>query len=162
MGFQYEDLEPPEVAALALEYLRSAAQWLEEAEAGAIPDEVQRVLSSAGRSTRDFHDAIRARVLDRYGDEVPEARRLSHRLRRRPDLVSYDDLALEPASGALGLLEVASAEEESAYQFFVESQADTEDPWLRDLFAELARHTRSVVLYLEAERETLAEAEGRG
>lgn len=162
MGFQYEDLESSEVAALAVEYLRSAAEWLEEAEAGVVPDEVRRVLAAAGRSTREFHEAVRARVRDRYGDEIPTTRRLSHRLRRRQDLVSYDDLALEPASGALALLEVASSEEESAYQFFIESEADTEDPWLRDLFAELARHTRSVVLYLEAERETLAEDEGRG
>lgn len=161
MGFEYEELDPREVATLALEYLRSAAGWLEAAaEQDDIPDEVRRVLAATGRSTLDFHDTLQARILDRYGEELPLARSLSDRLRRRPDLVSVDEV--EPDSGAVGLLEVASAEEEAAYQYFLDAADSVEDPWLQELFAEMARHTRGVVQYLEAEREILADAEGRG
>lgn len=160
MGFEYEELEPPEVASLALEYLRNAAGWLEEAAATeSLAEEVRRVLDAAGRSTREFHDVLESRIRDRYGDELPPVGRLAHRLRRRPDLVSWEDLE---SDSAVGLLEVASAEEESAYQYFLDAAEDSDDPWLRDLFGEIARHTRGVVQYLEAERESLADAEGRG
>lgn len=160
MGFEYEELEPPEVASLALEYLRDTTRWLEEAaDEKGVADETRRVLAEAGRATREFHDSLEARVRDRYGEALPEPRRLSHRLRRRRDLVSWDEL--EPDS-ATALLQVASEEEETAYQYFLDAADAAEDPWLRDLFAEMAEHTRTVVQYLEAERESLAETEGRG
>lgn len=160
MGFEYEELEPPEVASLALEYVRNAAGWLEEAAANEdLADEVRRVLAAAGRSTRQFHEVLESRVRDRYGDELPAAGRLSHRLRRRPDLVSWEELE---SDSAVGLLEVASAEEEAAYQYFLDAVEEVDDTWLQELFREMAHHTRGVVQYLEAEREVLADSEGRG
>lgn len=160
MGFEYQELEPSEIAFLALEYLRNAASWMEEAaQDDALAGEVARVLTSAARSTREFHDALQARVYDRYSDSVPRRSKLARRVRRRSDLVSYDDL--ERHDGAIAVLEIACAEEEEAYQSFVNEAAEIDDPWLRDLFEELARHTRSVILYLEAERESLVDTEGR-
>lgn len=159
MGFEHEELEPPEIAALSVEYLRTAARWLEDASRATTNEEVRRALASAGRSTRDFHDGIEARVRDRYGNELPETGGLSDRIRSRSDIVPFHDL--EPDSPA-ALLEVASTEEEEAYQYFLGVGDEIDDSWLQALFAEIAEHTRSVVLYLEAERETLADAEGRG
>ena len=42
----------------------------------------------------------------------------------------------------------------------MQGESDLSDPWLRELFVEIAGHGRKVLLYLEEGRESLLESEG--
>lgn len=159
MVFEYADLETVEVALLALEHLRDTARWLEESsDAATVGEEPARMMTEAAGSILDLHDRVEVRLAERFGDEIPEGAGLAARLRRRPTIVSLRGLGaeVEPRD----VLEVASAEQEETYRFFLQEATEVEDPWLRELFEELADHAHSVVLLLEGEREALLDAEG--
>lgn len=160
MPFDYGDLETPEVALLALEYLRNTATTMQEAAAGGgtIDGETARALSEVASSIARLHGDLEARMHAHYGDAVPEDARLSARLHRQGILVAYDEPG--PEVGSLDVLEVACAEQEEIYQFFLEEAQVVDDPWLRQLFLDIGEHAHGIVQYLEAERESLADAEG--
>ena len=72
MVFDYSDLNPPEVAMLALEYLRERIRWLEHTasqELGA--GEVSRVMSEAANSLSWFTTELEERIVAHYGDSLP-------------------------------------------------------------------------------------------
>lgn len=161
MPFDTSDLDAVEVAQLAVDYLREAARWLEDAsrEVGGetlASAEASRVLGACSESTRGFLARLEARIVRRFGDVLPANRSLRHRLPRRPEMVSHNGAE----RSLLEVLEVAASEEEDTYQFFLEEAEVVEDPWLRDTLVETADHTRRVLVYLEEELETLREAEG--
>lgn len=161
MPFDTSDLDGFEVAQLAVEYLRDAARWLEDAsqEVGGeslASAEASRVLSACSESTRGFLGRLEGRVGSRFGDVLPTDRSLRSRLRQRPELVSHNG----SERSLLEVLEVAASEEEDTYQFFLEEAELVEDPWLRATLVEIADHTRGVLVYLEEELETLREAQG--
>lgn len=159
MVFEYAGLDAVEVALVALEHLRDSARWLEESsDAATVGDEAARMMTEAAASILDLHDRVEARLAERFGDEIPEGAGLAARLRRKPSLVSVRGPGpdVEPRD----VLEVATAEQEETYQFFLEEAEAIDDPWLRDLFEEIAAHSHSVVLFLEGERQLLVDAEG--
>jgi len=159
MVFEYGDLDAVEVALLALEHLRDSARWLEESsDAATLGEEPARVMKEAAGSILDLHDRVELRLAERFGDEIPEGAGLEARLRRKPSFVSIRGPG--PEVEPRDVLEIASTEQEETYQFFLEEAQEIEDPWLRDLFEEVAVHAHSVVLFLEGEREAIVDAEG--
>lgn len=162
MTFDTDDLDPPEAALLALEYLQYTATWMEEsADADVVGDETARVLTDAATSIRTLHGDLDVRLREHYGDALPQDAARPVRLRRKPSLVPYEEAEVEPEENSADLIEVACAEQEETYHFFVEEAERVQDAWLQELLRDVARHARGLLLYLEGERESVADRDGR-
>jgi hypothetical protein len=155
--FEYSDLEPQELARLALEYVRETASWFEQAPGEPVMgSEATHILAEIADSSREFSH----RLADRFGDYVDgstlSGSEIALRLRQKPDLVSY----LGADITAKDVLDAACAEQQESYHFFLEKAGETGDPRLSQMFGEIAEHTRAVLIYLEEERQAFREREG--
>lgn len=153
MAFDYSELEPHEIALLALEYLKSNAHWLEQAAAECGEGEVSRVLVEVAIETHGFADDLDASIAEHFSGRTRQAEVPSRRINRPADLVGTDPGDLTPED----LLEAATAEHEESYQFFMQEANEVEDDWVREMFERLSEHSRSVVIVLEEERERIQE-----
>lgn len=151
MPFDYSELEPDEIALLALEYLKINAHWLEQVAAECGEGEVSRVLAEVVSQTHSFADDLDASIAEHFDGRTRAAEVPSQRLNRSPDLVEVDasELTVED------LLETATAEQEESYQFFMQEASEVEDPWVREMFEKLSAHSRRMVVLLEEERERI-------
>jgi hypothetical protein len=149
MAFDYSDLDPHEIALLALEYLKANAHWLELAAGECEEGEVSRVLVGVADQTHVIADDLDAAIAEHFDGRTRDAEHTSERLGRSADIVEAEvaDLTTED------LLEAATSEHEESYQFFVQETEEVEDPWVRELFERLAKHARRMVVLLEEERE---------
>ncbi len=157
MPFDYSDLEPREMARLALEYVRETASWFEQAPGESVMgSEATHVLTAVAESSRTFsHD-----LASRFDDYIDTARlsrsELVNRLRQRSDLESYRGADIT----AKDVLDAACAEQEESYHFFLGTAGELSDPRLSQMFNEIAEHTRTILIYLEEERQSFREREG--
>lgn len=151
MAFDYAELEPHEIALLALEYLKSNAHWLEQAAAECGEGEVSRVLTEVAAQTHDFANELDVSIAEHFSGRTRNAEAPSRRLNRPPDLLEAEqgDLSAEE------LLEAATAEHEESYQFFLQEANEVEEDWVREMFERLSEHARRVVVVLEEERERI-------
>lgn len=157
MPFDTSDLDTRETALLALEYVRNGARWFEEAaQEQRYGDEVLRVLSEVAAANREFAGDLEIRIEEHFGTagefEVKRVRGL-----KRPDWLVE---ATSPVTTRRDVLEVATAEQEEHYQFFLQEESEVDDPWLQRLFGDLGRHARRVLVFLEEEREGILDQEG--
>jgi hypothetical protein len=155
MTFDYSDLEPHEIALLALEYLKVNAHWLEMAAGECDEGEVSRVLAEVAEESHGFADDLDASIADHFGGRTRDAEHTTERLLRSADLVEADLAELTPDD----MLVAATAEHEESYQFFMQEANEVEDSWVREVFEQLAQHARKVVVLLEEERERVQEDE---
>lgn len=155
MAFDYSDLEPHEIALLALEYLKTNAHWLELAASECSEGEVSRVLEEVADETHAFADELDASIAEHFDGRTRDAEHGTERLIRSADLVEVDvsDLTAED------MLLTATAEHEESYQFFMQEANEIEDVWVREMFEQLAKHARKVVVLLEEERERVEDDE---
>lgn len=156
MPFDYSELEPQEIALLALEYLKINAHWLEQAASEVGEGEVSRVLAEVALETHGFADDLDASIAEQFGGRTRAAEVPSERLNRAPNLVEVDAAELTVED----LLEAATAEQEESYQFFMQEANELEDPWVREMFERLSQHARKMVVLLEEERERIQDDEG--
>ena len=157
MPFDYSDLEPKELARLALEYVRETASWFEQAPGESVMgSEATHILAAVAESSRTFsHD-----LAGRFDDCLDAARlspsELAIRLRQRSGLESYRGADIT----AKDVLDAACAEQEESYHFFLGKAGELSDPRLSQMFNEIAEHTRTILIYLEEERQSFREREG--
>ena len=149
MPFDYTDLEPHEVALLALQYLKANAHWMELAASECDEGEVSRVLGAIAEETHAFGDNLDAVIAEHFDGRTRDAEHTTERLTRSPDLIEAEVADMS----ALDLLEASTAEHEESYQFFMQEASEVEDTWVREMFEHLAEHSRKVVVLLEEERE---------
>jgi len=149
MAFDYTDLEPSEVALLALEYLKANAHWMELAASECDEGEVSRVLTAIAEDTHAFADNLDATIAEHFGGRTRDSEHATERLIRAADLVEGDVADMS----ALDLLEASTAEHEESYQFFMQEASEVEDEWVREMFEHLAAHARKAVVLLEEELE---------
>jgi len=157
MPFDFSDLSDQETALLALEYVRSNGRWFEQAaEETQYGDEVIGILREVAAAYRTFGRDLETRIEEHFGELGTLAEGTIRGLKRPHWLV----VAESPETTKRDALDVATAEQEEHYQFFMREAAELEDPWMRHLFQELARHARTVLVYLEEEREGVLDNEG--
>ena len=155
MAFDYSDLEPHEIALLALEYLKVNAHWLELAAGECEEGEVARVLSEVAEESHAFADDLDAAIADHFDGRTRESEHASERLVRSADLVEADLAELTPND----MLMAATAEHEESYQFFMQEANEVDDAWVRGMFERLAQHVRKAIVLLEEERARVADDE---
>ena len=87
MPFDYSDLEPREMARLALEYVRETASWFEQAPGESVMgSEATHVLTAVAESSRTFsHDLVE--LLDGY---------IGHDVAARKDIEARRSFAQRP------------------------------------------------------------------
>jgi hypothetical protein len=157
LPFDYSDLEPREMARLALEYVRETASWFEQAPGEPLMgSEATHVLTAISESSRDFSRHLASRY-----DEFIDAANLSpgelaNRLRQRSGLESYRGADIT----ARDVLDAACAEQQESYHFFLEKAGELQDQRLAEMFSEIAEHTRTILIYLEEERQSFRDREG--
>lgn len=157
MPFDFSELDERETALLALEYLRANARWCEQAaEETQYGAEITGTLCEVGAANRGFARDLAVRIEEHFGSVEGLAEETVRGLKRPDWLV---DVTSEVTTGR-DVLEVATAEQEEHYQFFLQQESEVEDPWLQQMFADLAGHARRAIVFLEEEREDVIELEG--
>lgn len=157
MDFEFRDLNAKQLARLALEYVRETASWLEGAPGESVMgQEAAQVLSAAAESSRAFSRDLEIRIEERFKTTSMPDGGSQDRFRRRSELTSYRGADITPKD----VLEAAVAEQMESYQFFLDRAADARDPWVSRMFEDIAQHSRSILLYLESERQSFLDADG--
>ena len=157
MPFDYSDLEPQEMARLALEYVRETASWFEGApDESVMGSEATHVLAAVSESSRVFSLTLASRFDDYIDAGALSADEIANRLRQRSGLESYRGADIT----ARDVLDAACAEQQESYHFFLDTAAELKDQRLSEMFNEIAEHTRTVLIYLEEERQSFREREG--
>jgi len=157
LSFDYSDLEPGEMARLALEYVRETASWFEQAPGESVMgSEAAHVLGAVAESSRAFSHTLASRFDDCIDASKLSSDELVSRLRRRSGLESYRGADIT----ARDVLDAACAEQEESYHFFLDTAAELKDQRLSQMFSEIAEHTRTVLIYLAEERQSFRDREG--
>ena len=157
MPFDHSDLEPREMARLALEYVRETASWFEQAPGEPVMgSEATHVLAAIAESSRTFSHELAGRFDDYIEGAALSPGDLASRLRQRSGLESYRGADIT----ARDVLDAACAEQQESYHFFFEKAGELEDERLSQMFSEIAEHTRATLIYLEEERQSFRDREG--
>ncbi len=157
MPFDYSDLDPREMARLALEYVRETASWFEQAPGEPVMgSEATHVLAAISESSRNFSHHLASRYDDYVDASTLSPSELATRLRQRSGLESYRGADIT----ARDVLDAACAEQQESYHFFLEKAGELKEQRLAEMFGEIAEHTRTVLIYLEEERQSFRDREG--
>jgi len=157
LPFDYSDLEPRELARLALEYVRETASWFEQAPGESLMgSEATHVLAAVAESTRVFSQDLAGRFGEYVDSATLSSRELANRLRPRTGLESYRGADIT----ARDVLDAACAEQQESYHFFLERAGELSDDRLSQMFTEIAEQTRAILIYLEEERKSFRDREG--